>query len=471
MLSSNASTGDRENGPLEQFVSYIIAVRDKPASEELRDIALRRAFDALIALITGINEPDVERIRTLAIRKYRDEGIPIPFTGKTSNIVGSLKATVAAMTVLDFDDGDREARGHVGALAIATAFILGPQTKSASGKWLDAAIAGYEVGVPIAKAFLGYSDQPNTKGYANTGVWGVFVVVAVAGVLFEDLSKEQLKQAFAIAGALAPNMMHSSSPASYKPRPECCTVKEGMVWAAEMGMEGIDLAREGCTGSTTIFDCPYYNFEEDLKLGSHEQIRMSYTKSAAICRHIQGPIENLDTLAGAHEIKLEEIENITVYSHRGAERIPNPLQPRNIYDAQYSIPICIAIVFYFGKAAVLPLTTSTLATHLDNQDVTSLIPKVKVVVDKKLDECYPAESLSRVVIQCKNETYSSEVKSPTGEKVSWQDLSQKFEGATQSSLDRSQRRAVLDASDRAREGDMDALMDCFTSFNLCTAVA
>jgi 2-methylcitrate dehydratase PrpD len=102
---------------------------------------------------------------------------------------------------------------------------------------------------------------------------------------------------------------------------------------------------------------------------------------------------------------------------------------------------------------------------LFRDDVSHFARKVTLHLDPGLDERFPAETLTRVVVRCGGRDYESAITAPRGEAtdpLSWQDLEGKFVTASRLVATQGQQAEILDAARQLKDGDIAPLMACLS---------
>ncbi len=82
--------------------------------------------------------------------------------------------------VLELDDGHRGAQIHLGAVIFPTALAISEAYDLDGKSFLEAVIAGYEVGIMLGQIV---NPQDSNNGFHTTGTVGTFVAGAVASKL------------------------------------------------------------------------------------------------------------------------------------------------------------------------------------------------------------------------------------------------------------------------------------------------
>lgn len=439
-------------GVVRRIAAYVEAASASPSAEPARQAAFRCILDLLGAAAAGMTDSGAAAIRHMALSTMGQGGVPLWFTGRSSSVIGAAWANSAAASALDLDDGNRLARGHPGAAVIPAAFAVAHETGASLEDILTAIVIGYEVGVSVAAA---------RATYGNTGTWSPYAVVAAAASL-RRTPRHVLEHALAIAGESAPSQAFLSAPAQAAAA-EGSDVKEGIPWSVVTGLVALGLAEAGHTGPRNILDSAlHYRFPAELPLGSALQIRNTYFKLYACCRHVHAPLDALLRLIERHGIEPRSIDRIEVETYSGALRIPNKPDPAHLVEIQYSIPYCLALVAFCGPRALLPLT----ADALGRDEVSALAARVTLSLDSGFDARFPAETLARVIIIRGDRRYVSEDTAPLGEAsnpLSWEALEDKFRSASRLVAGEGQQTRILGAINDARSGDLTSLLACLKS--------
>ena len=256
----------------------------------------------------------------------------------------------------------------------------------------------------------------------------------------------------------APNLLSTGGGPRY-PVPEGNDVKEGIPWSTAGGIVAVRLAEAGFAGPRDILDhAPHYASAQLIeRVGKERHICKTYFKLYSCCRHVHAPVDALLTLIDRHGLDHRRIEAIEVHVYDGALQISNRVEPANLVDVQFSIPYCLGLAAIVGPSALLPLTDDALR----RDDVTQFARKVTLHLDPSLDERFPAETLTRLVVVHAGHRYESEVTAPRGEAtqpLSWQELEEKFLTASRYVASAEQQTELLAAVRKLKEGNAADLM-------------
>jgi 2-methylcitrate dehydratase PrpD len=351
---------------------------------------------------------------------------------KTSPEFAAL-ANGAAAHSLELDDTHQAGSIHPGVVIFSTAMALSEAYPEIDvGRFVTAVVAGYEVATRLAMAL-----QPKSHyelGFHPTSTCGVFGAAATAAKLLR-LNETQMLSAFGIAGSMAAGSLEFLAEGAWTKR-----LHPGL--AAQNGIQAAKLAAEGFRGPSTIIEgrdgflsaysrnpIPELAIRD---LGKNLEILRTSVKPHACCRYMQAPIDGLIELATEHNIHPEQISRVEV-AVLGAgwllvcEPRERKYSPVNVVDAQFSMPYGAAIAL-IERAAGLDQFSGP---NFDSSELRSLMSKVVLTKDVRLEENFPKEWPARVQVHLTNGTHFEKyVRYPKGDPenpLTWQELSAKFQ--------------------------------------------
>jgi 2-methylcitrate dehydratase PrpD len=236
-------------------------------------------------------------------------------------------------------------------------------------------------------------------------------------------------------------------------------VKEGIPWGVATGISAVSLSQAGLTGPLDLVDhAPFFDAEAILAERTGPAILETYTKFHATCRHVHAPVDALVGLMTAHRIAVHEIEKVEVAAYSGALRISNRPEPRNLVEAQYSIPYCLGLAAHRGADALLPMTEEA----LHDSAAEGLARSVTITLDDECEARFPAETAVRLAIHARGEVFTSAMTTPRGDatdRPSWEDRLGKFQAATRLTLAPADQARLLDGFAALREGRLAPLRE------------
>lgn len=300
---------------------------------------------------------------------------------------------------LDFDDGHREAGIHPGCIVTPTALATGEFINASGTQVLEAVILGYEVAIRIGVAtgmaqFKKRIDAPSTCG--------IFGAAAAAGKLLK-LDEQELANALAIAGSqtpLSPSIWYYE-PSMVKSLPHALASQAGILSAM--------LAKEGFLGPLNILEgkggfceatCSPEKYQLDkvsAELGSNWRTIEVYFKFYPSCRWTHSAVDAVLNIFRTREIKLGDIEEITVKTYSVAAQLCSP-EPKDETTARLSIPYNIAAAIIYGELGVNQFNTDA----LNNPEVLKIASKVSIMADESYKDMYPSARPTTVEIRLKN---------------------------------------------------------------------
>jgi 2-methylcitrate dehydratase PrpD len=399
-------------------------------------------LDLMAASVAGAGTRVAQISRRAASRTWGAGAAPVWFSGDRLNAPGAALANAAIASALDLDDGHRAAAGHPGAAIIPAVLATAAAYSCNPDRILPAIVLGYEVAIRAAAA-----RDFSALSTLVSGPWVGYGVVAAASWL-RDLPAATVEQGLAIAGATAPNLTaiaYSKVMGNH--------IKEGIPWATASALAAVELAVEGCTGPTDIFDNEAIFDRKILLNGLSDDwaIRGIYFKPYGCCRWAHASIDAVLSLQSQFGFAIEDIRSIDIDAFTWALRLNNETAPKTEESAQYSIPFCTALALTRGADALIEIGAETLA----DPATTALAAKIGLAVDPVYDAMFPAQVPSRVRIRTNSGDLVKEVIAPLGEPANpmdWTRLLQKFSQVAEDRLAKPHRKEFLAAFDALSDG-------------------
>ena len=357
----------------------------------------RVVADTYGVAFSGVQTSAFEMALQSCLQLFGDDKYKIWGTKKTSTILGAVFYNALSVSSTDFDEGHRKAVGHPGSLVVPVALVLGKYLNKAAEEILKAVVVGYETGTRFSHARI----KENITTYSS-GRWGAIASAATAAYLL-DLSIEETMYALSLASVLSPAMLGGSTDVSTG-----SMAKEGVAWAAQSGLQSALLAQNGFVGPYLFVD-EHDDFDRNNLLsgiGKTWLINSNYFKPYACCRWLHAGIKaaiDLKVEKGFNPLDIEQIE-INIFS-RALDLISSKY-PENAIQAQFHLPYTVACALLFDQ--IIPKYFSDI--YLKNENIHSLIGKIKLVADKQYTKQFPEKIPTRVKISMKdNSSFSKEV--------------------------------------------------------------
>ncbi len=270
----------------------------------------------------------------------------------------------AAMAhALDFDDTHDRAVLHTGVTAVPAALAVGEYLGAVSGKEMITAVA---LGIDLV-CRMGLATK-SWHGWILTSLYGYFGAAAVAGKLL-GLDAEGMLNALGIAYAQASGNQQSVIDGALSKRLQPGFAVSGGILAALLAREGITGARKVFEGKAGVFNLYGRGDYRPEALVSEPSWRFEVTnlsyKPYPCCRIAHSAITAALSLVAEHKLEADRIKEVTVGVSRTAYYslcLPVDIkhQPRNVVDAQFSIPYTTATALARGKVGIEDFTAEAL---------------------------------------------------------------------------------------------------------------
>jgi 2-methylcitrate dehydratase PrpD len=294
--------------------------------------------------------------------------------------VSCLQAAMINGTLADtLDWEDCSWTGHPSADVIPAALAVAEKTKASGRDFITSVVAGYEVYQRIAMAIQPSRERFQQQGWGLTS-WGIFGSAMSAARLM-NASEDEMAVTISLAGALTPVInfkVHLANSVMYHYQ-YGLTCKDGIISAM--------LAKNGMNGPYDTLDKPmaYWQAMSDIHepnwytkgLGKEYLLMDILVKRWPANMWIQQPLDILNTMIMEDGLKTEDIARINVYpsitKKTSSRMIYRPEGYQNMFDAEFSIPYCLAVLLLKLKPGADWYTPDLLA----NKKLLEIAAKVK----------------------------------------------------------------------------------------------
>jgi 2-methylcitrate dehydratase PrpD len=414
------------------LVFYCHALNSRDLSGDVVERTKYLLLDYLGVALAGSLTDSSQPVYRMLARSASSGPCTIIGTATNASPEHAALANGTAAHSLELDDTHQAGSIHPGVVMFSSAIALCetlPDTDC--GRFLSAVVAGYEVA-----ARLGMALQPKSHyelGFHPTSTCGVFGAAVTASKLLR-LSEEQMLSAVGIAGSMAAGSLEFLADGTWTKR-----LHPGL--AAQNGILAAKLAAEGFRAPATILegrDGFLWAYSRKPKpelitqdLGQDFEIMRTSVKPHACCRYMQSSIDALIDLATAHDIYPEQIERIEVaVLEAGWPLVCEPRKrkysPSNVVDAQFSMPYGAAVALTDRAAGLDQFTGDS----FQSPQIKSLMGKVVLLKDKRIEKNFPQEWPARVQVRLTNgKEFKKQIRFPKGDPenpLTWQELSAKF---------------------------------------------
>lgn len=343
-----------------------------------------RVIDTVGAAIAGSSSPGLEPLTGLVAgwRGSREATILVYGNKVPAHLAAMVNAAMARAR--DIDDVHEPGGGHLSATFVPTLFVLAEHApRPISGKdYILAMALGTDFSARIRCAFkerLGWT--------ADT--FAPISIAAVAGKLY-GFSRDQTLDAMGIGYA-------QSSCNSQGVIDGSLSVRLQQGFGARGGVLAADLARIGFTGPHRILQgtyglYPLYGRNEydpeviTRDLGKRFAIPETSLKPYPCCKHTHLPISTYFEIRKEHGLKPAQIRRIVINGNKMAYNKvgsgENKYRPRNIVDAQFSIPFTLACAVTRGKVFIDDFTDEA----IKDPAILDIASKVEVRIDPEINK-------------------------------------------------------------------------------------
>jgi 2-methylcitrate dehydratase PrpD len=337
--------------------------------------------------------------------------------GASKKAASPLAAMVNSTTAnaLDYDD---TFVGHPGATISPPALAVGEHIGVTGKDLITSIVVGYEVSTRI-----GISIQPSADRFNQVwglGTWQVFGAAAAVGKLLR-LSEEQMTSALGIAGANAP--VPSCLKTVLGPLGEVSMVKNNYAMSSFAGVTAALLAKDGFAGPRDILDgnegfwvmagsdrCDFDRMIDGL--GTRYGILDVAFKPYPTCRWLHSSIDAALQITKENRIKADDIRRVRVRTMSMMTKKPwNTTNPRNMMDAQFSLPYSLAVAMSGIKIGHEWFASET----LQNPTILRLSGKIGIEPYDEADKVGHIDGLlSNVELEVDGRKYTKEIRYQTG---------------------------------------------------------
>jgi 2-methylcitrate dehydratase PrpD len=350
----------------------------------------------------------------------------------------------------ELDDVHRKAVLHVGAVTLPALIAVAESHVQLSGRdFLTAAVAGYEIGPRVG---LCMGQEHIGQGWHSGATVGIFSAAAGAARGLA-LDADKTVHALGIAGTQSSGLMAAQYGAMVK------RMHAGR--AAQSGLYGALLAKDGFTGIVDVFEAPYGGFcstfsrsQDRFNLGElsaglgerFETMRISLKFYSCVGSN-HTTLDAIRDIRKRRPFELDEIDSVVVSgSQVTVDHVGWPYKPEGLTAVQLNLPFCVATLLLEGDVFVGEFTPSC----VDDDARIKLSRRVKVVHDPAITALGAAQR-HKVHVEinfCDGSTEGETREAPRGSEQSFasaDDIVGKFRKLTRGVMTATQQDALIDA--------------------------
>jgi aconitate decarboxylase len=445
-----AEHGNTDNIHTRRMADFVSRLTYEQIPAEVRERIKLLILDSLGCAIYGAN---LEWCRILrGTLEKLDATRTTSIWGTNARLSSDHAALLNGTQVQGFelDDVHRKAVLHVGAVTLPALIAVAESHAQLSGRdFLTAAVAGYEIGPRVG---LCMGQEHIGQGWHSGATVGIFSAAAGAARAL-SLDAEKTVHALGIAGTQSSGLMAAQYGAMVK------RMHAGR--AAQSGLYGALLAKDGFTGIVDVFEAPYGGFcttfsrsqdrfnlnELSTDLGQKFETMGIALKFYSCVGSNHTTLDALRDIRKRRPFALDEIDTIVVHgSQVTVDHVGWPYKPEGLTSAQLNLPFCVATLLVEGDVFVDEFTPDC----VDDAARINLSRKVKVAHDPAITALGAgARHKVRVEVQFRDGSVERETReAPRGSEQSFasaHDIAEKFRKLTKAAMPAKQQDALIDA--------------------------
>lgn len=368
---------------MRQIINHIMKTQYEDLSPQTVEVVKKLFIDTLGTAIAGSSAMGCKGLVDL-VKGWggKGEGTILVYGG----MVPAHHAAFANCTMaraLDFDDVHEAGGGHLSATFVPVSLVFAEYIpRPINGKELILAFAvGSDLSCRLRCALKFYGFKAATLA--------PFGVVAMGSKLI-GFDEEQLINGMGLAYAQCSTNLQANIEGALAVR-----LQQGL--GAQAGVLATALAERGFTGAKDVFQGTYgfyplyarneYDPEVIIdQLGKRFEIVNSSIKPYPSCKYTHIPIYATLEFVREHKVEPREISKVTVFTNSKAYNLTgigdNKYHPRNVVDAQFSIPYTVASAAVTKKDLFID---DFMEESIRRSEVLEFAQKVRVQVDPDID--------------------------------------------------------------------------------------
>lgn len=346
--------------------------------------------------------------------------------GASNSVLYSAMLNAAASHSQDFDDLHNPSIIHMACVTVPSALAVAEDEELSGKDILAALVAGYEAG-----ARIGESVNPEAYYFWHTtSTCGVFSsAVTVANL--KKFNADQMVQCLGTAGTQAAGLWEFVIYGAMSKTLHVGKANFAGILSAKLTANGFTAAEKILDGDKgfcrAMLTNPHWEkLTEDIK---GFKIDNNSFKPFSCCKYTHPSSYAAQLLRNEQNLKLEDVEKVTIRSNRIVKQLVDNSHPKNPYGAKFSIQYCVATMIKYGKLGIDQFVDE----NLNNDEIQRVMQNIEVIVDPQLDKEYtekPDRWAVELTIACKDgKTYTKFVEYPKGDPpnpMTWDETVEKF---------------------------------------------
>jgi 2-methylcitrate dehydratase PrpD len=403
------------------IAEFVAGLRYEAIPSEVIERIKLLILDSLGCAIFGAELPWSRMLLETLTKVDTSAGCRVWGTGQLLSAPHAALVNGTLVQSFELDDVHRIGVLHVGAVTLPGVLAAAELQSGMTGRdLLTACVAGYEIGPRVGMCM---GPEHIGQGWHSGATVGVFSAASGAAAALR-LPTEQVVHALGIAGTQASGLMAAQFGAMVK------RMHAGR--AAQSGLYGALLARDGFTGIVDVFENEYGGFCTTFSRSTDRFDRTQLTKglgkqfetmrialkfySCVGSNHTT--LDAIRTMQARHPFGPEDVARILVRGSRvTVDHVGWPYVPQGMTSAQLNLPYCVATLLLDGDVFVEQFTEEKVA----DADRMRIAAKVTVEEDPAITARGSAfRHMVRVEVELREGTRMEEtVEAPRGSEVSF----------------------------------------------------
>ncbi|TWI54732.1 MmgE/PrpD family protein [Halalkalibacter nanhaiisediminis] len=374
---------------------YITMTNYEDLPDEVISFTKLCILDYFGSAFAGAKKEPIQMIDEL-VKEMGGEEQATLVTGGKSSVMNAAFVNGAASHIVELDDIHKASIIHAATVVVPAALAMA-EWKALSGKDLITAVAiGYEVCYRIGEAVT-----PSHYYYwHNTATCGTFGATAASAKLL-GLNEEEIIHALGNAGTQAAGLWEFIEDGAMTKQLHPGKAAMNGVISTILAKKGFTGARKILEGNRGFFKAMSEKYDENKvinRLGEEFKIVENSFKIHASCRHTHHAMDLMIELVKEKQINVADVDNIIVRTYQVAINITDNVDPTTQYASKFSLQFCTALALLKGQGGLDDFNDATLW----DEEIRSLMERVKVVVDPEIDAAYPEKWGAKVDVHLKN---------------------------------------------------------------------
>lgn len=336
----------------QQLATYWAQARFEDLPPEVVRAARRFLLDTLAAGVAGSRTSVVDSVVAAMNAGASGAGDSVLW-GRGDTLPAAAAALVNGTAAHALELDDFGGCGHSGAVVIPAVCALAQQRRSSGRDVILAVVAGYDLAGRVLEGSGGYRPH-NERGWHSTGTCGSFGAAAAAARLL-GADEREFAHALGIAGTFTGGTWAFLADGALVKR-----FHPGK--AAETGVSAALLAHSGLTGPGQVLDAAWGGFYPTYapgvatperavaQLGRDFHILRSGIKPHACCRTLHSAVDAVLRIVPSGASR--RVASLVVHGNAQTVRQFSRVEVRNLLEAQFSAPYCLAVAAESGRATI-----------------------------------------------------------------------------------------------------------------------